>query len=380
MLAGCHKNRYQEMDNIFYINFYLNSIKAQLILASANLSEYDRAQNRQRAADGKWTKSTSVMSDVEKLNTFLDKNQKIWKADSSDRQKSISDIAKNLAETQNLVNGDEEIRKKISNELAPALSQKDDLTGIEIEERKRVISDLDDKLSELLPKNQVNRIITDLLLDIDELDYYAKWNGVKDKATVNLETILATVADIKNPKFADRLNEQATKTFHNIIDRFAPKKSIVAPMVITPNPNPNTTTKPVLTQDEQFYKEIEARVGKDRARIVTQQKTREQLKQVAENTQKLFNDIARVTVAGFETSAKKLASAGTGKDVQTMDEVVAELKKIGINVENAVTTFFEDNVEAYYENQSTKGKEQQKRVKAILDKAKQKVQIQKSVT
>jgi uncharacterized protein YukE len=359
-----------------YIDFQSNLIKIQLILAGANLSDYDRAQNRQRAADGKWTKSTSVMSDVEKLNVFLDKDQKIWKADASDRQKLISDIAKNLAETQDLVNGDEETRKKISNELAPALSQSGDLTGIEIEERKRVISDLDDKLSALLPKNQANRIITDLLLDIDELDYYTKWNGVKDKATKTLEETLGTVANIKNPKLADRLNEQATETFHNIIDRFAPKKSTAPP----PLPTATIPPKPELTPDEQFYKEIEMRVGKERARIATQQKTREQLQQIGKNTQKLFNDMATVTVAGFENSVKKLDSVGTKKDVQTMDELGNELEQAGKKVEKAVTSFFEDNVEAYYEKQSVKGKEQQKKVKVILDEAKQKTQIQKSAT
>jgi hypothetical protein len=86
-----------------YTDFQLKILETQLIVAGAQLSDYDREQNRVRSADGKWAKSASAMSDGEKLNVFLDKEQKIWKADTPERQEAIATIAKRLAGTSDPV-------------------------------------------------------------------------------------------------------------------------------------------------------------------------------------------------------------------------------------------------------------------------------------
>lgn len=523
--------------DISYLNFQLGVLEVQLNLAGATLSDYDLSQNRARSADGKWAKSPSALSENEKLDALLEKDRGVWRVDSATRQKQISDIAQTLAKA------DKETQVKILTELAPALSQLgDDLDGVDIEERKRIVSDLDEKLSELLSKNQANRLITDLILDIDEFDYDAKWTGIHEEATANLEETLAKVSTIKSPKLADHVKQ----SFQNTIAQFFPKK----PLPQEPSPeeklrkvqeqevkdaesvvsnlrktqeravknaesavlNLKKAQEPAvkdaesavlnikkaqeklredqaqeqkakdteretkiaerkalnlkriqenLTPEQQFQKTVQETVqeklgkaqeqevkdaksavlnlkeaqeqeAKDAAREVlnlkkaqeqevkeaerevlnlkkaqeqkikdaerevlnlkkaqeqkikdaareaqdgetslarlrTQKQTREQLKQVGKNAQELFNDIATMTVAGFEASTKKLAEAGIGE----------KLEKISQAVEQAVTDFFKNNIEAYYERQSEKGKLQQEVVREILDKAKEKAQAKR---
>ena len=487
--------------DISYLKFQLDVLEIQLNLAGAELSEFDKNQNRVRSADGKWAKSPSALSENEKLDALVEKDRGVWRADSATRQKQISDIAQTLAKA------DQETQKKILAELAPALSRLGgDLDGVDIEERKRIISDLDEKLGKLLSKNQANRLITDLILDIDEFDYDAKWTGIREEATANLEETLAKVSTIKSPKLADHVK----KSFQNTIAQFFPKKplpqepspeeklrkaqeqevkdaeSVVSSLRKTQEQavkdaesavlNLKKAQEPAvkdaesavlnikkaqeklredqvqeqkakdaeretkiaerkalnlkriqenLTPEQQFQKTVqetvqeklgkaqeqevedaksavlnlkkaqeqevkdaerevlnlkkaqeqkikdaerEAQDGKTSlARLQTQKQTREQLKQVGENTQKLFNDIATMTVAGFEASAKKLAEAEIGE----------KLERISQTVEQAVTVFFKNNIEAYYERQSEKGKLQQEVVREILNKAKKKAQAKR---
>lgn len=469
--------------DISYLKFQLDVLEIQLNLAGAELSEFDKNQNRVRSADGKWAKSPSALSENEKLDALVEKDRGVWRADSATRQKQISDIAQTLAKA------DQETQKKILAELAPALSRLGgDLDGVDIEERKRIISDLDEKLGKLLSKNQANRLITDLILDIDEFDYDAKWTGIREEATANLEETLAKVSTIKSPKLADHVK----KSFQNTIAQFFPKKplpqepspeeklrkaqeqevkdaeSVVSSLRKTQEQAVKDAESAVLnikkaqeklredqvqeqkakdaeretkiaerkalnlkriqenlTPEQQFQKTVqetvqeklgkaqeqevedaksavlnlkkaqeqevkdaerevlnlkkaqeqkikdaerEAQDGKTSlARLQTQKQTREQLKQVGENTQKLFNDIATMTVAGFEASAKKLAEAEIGE----------KLERISQTVEQAVTVFFKNNIEAYYERQSEKGKLQQEVVREILNKAKKKAQAKR---
>lgn len=445
-----------------YLQFQINVLEVQLNLAGAELSEFDKSQNRVRSANGKWAKSPSALSENEKLDALLEKDRGMWRVDSATRQKQISDIAQTLAKA------DKETQVKILTELAPALSQLgDDLDGVDIEERKRIVSDLDEKLGKLLSKNQANRLITDLILDIDEFDYDAKWTGVHEETTANLEEALAKVSTIKSPKLADHVR----KSFQNTIAQFFPKK----PLPQEPSPeeklrkaqerevkdaesvvsnlkkaqeklrkaqeqeqkakDAERETKIAerkalnlkriqenLTPEQQFQKTVQEKLGKAQgqevkdaksavlnlkeaqeqeakdaarevlnlkkaqeqkikdaereaqdgeaslARLRTQEQTREQLKQVGKNTQELFNDIAAMTVAGFEASTKKLAEAEIGE----------KLEKISQTVEQAVTDFFKNNIEAYYERQSEKGKLQQEVVREILNKAKKKHKLKEA--
>ncbi|MEG3880607.1 hypothetical protein QT972_24915 [Microcoleus sp. herbarium7] len=369
------------------------------------------------------------MSDDEKINAVLEKDRGVWRADSATRQKQISDIAQSLAKA------DQETRKKILTELAPALSQLGgDLDGVDIEDRKRIVSDLDEKLGKLLPENQANRLVTDLILDIDEFDFDAKWTGMREEATANLEETLAKVSTIKNPTVGDRVKE----SFQNTIAQFFPRK----PLPSEPSPEEkfrkaqeqkvkdaesallnlrkeqeklredqeakiaerkvlnlkkiqenltpeqqfqNTVQDKLRKAQEQKIKDAEREVlnlkkaqeqkvkdvereaqGRETSldRLRTQKQTRERLKQVGKNTQKLFNDIATMTVAGYEASIEKLAEAEIGK----------KLEKISQTVEQAVTDFFKNNIEAYYERQSEKGKLQQVVVRDILNRAKRKAE------
>ena len=383
--------------NTNYLKFQLNILEVQLSLAGAELSEFDKSQNRVRSADGKWAKSPSALSENEKLDALLEKDRGVWRVDSATRQKQISDIA------QTLVEADQETRRKILTELAPALSQLgDDLDGVDIEERKRIVSDLDEQLGKLLSENQANRLITDLILDIDEFDYDAKWTGIHEEATANLEETLAKVSTIKSPKLADHVKQ----SFQNTIAQFFPKKPL--PQEPSPEEKLALELKKIqenLTPEQRFQKTAQEKLRKDQeqkikdterevlnlkkaqeqkikdaarkvqdgetslARLQVQKQTRKQLKQVGENTEKLFNDIAAMTVAGFEASTKKLAEA----------EIGDKLEKISQTVERAVTAFFKDNIEAYYERQSEKGKLQQEIVREILNKAKKKAQAERGV-
>lgn len=331
-----------------YLKFQVDSLEVQLNLA-AELSDYDRAQNRVRSADGKWAKSASAMSDGEKLNVFLDKEQKIWKADTPERQEAIATIAKRLAGTSDPVakvwakvsGGETAYRDAVLKKLAPAvaLSGKD-IKGIDVAERERAISDLDYELQKVLPKSEANKLITELILDVSDYEYKEMALNAKDRTTEALDRALN---DLSAPVKSRTLKETVVDTFKSAADGIL-----------------DSITQANMT-DEEFYENSRKKVQTEINRKAAQAEAREQLKRVGRNTQEMMNDIGTATVAGFEAATKAIGE--TEKKIEAVTQDVA----------GKVSSFFRDNVEAYYEGRSKVGEEKYKKVKAILDKAKIKV-------
>lgn len=331
-----------------YLKFQLDSLEVQLNLA-AELSDYDRQQNRVRSADGKWAKSTSGMSDGEKLTVFLDKEQKIWKADTPERQAAIATIAKRLAGTSDPVakvwakvsGGETAYRDAVLKKLAPAvaLSGKD-VKGIDIDERERAISDLDYELQKVLPKSEANKLITELILDVSDYEYKEMALDAKNRTT---EALDRTLSDLSAPIKNKTLKEVVVDIFKNAADS------------VLDSINQTNMT------DEQFYEGSRKKVQTEINRKAAQAEAREQLKRVGRNTQEMMNDIGTATVAGFEAATKAIGE--TEKKIEAVSQDVA----------GKVSSFFRDNIEAYYEGRSEVGREKYKKVKAILDKAKVKV-------
>lgn len=332
-----------------YLKFQVDSLKVQLNLA-AELSDYDRRQNRVRSADGKWAKSSSAMSDGEKLNVFLDKEQKIWKADTPERQQAIATIAKRLAGTSDPVakvwakvsGGETAYRDAVLKKLAPAvaLSGKD-IKGIDIDERERAISDLDRELQKVLPESEANKLITELILDVSDYEYKEMALDAKDRTTEALDSALS---DLSAPIKSRTLKEIVVQTFKDAADGVINKAIDVA-------------TQRNVT-DEEFYEGSRKKVENEIARKAAQAEAMQQLKRVGRNTQEMMNDIGTATVAGLEAATEAIGQ--TEKKVAAIAQDVAE----------KVSSFFHDNIEAYYEGRSEVGKEKYKKVKAILDKAK----------
>lgn len=336
----------------YYLKFQVDSLEVQLNLA-AELSDYDRAQNRVRSADGKWAKSASAMSDGEKLNVFLDKEQKIWKADTPERQEAIATIAKRLAGTSDPVakvwakvsGGETAYRDAVLKKLAPAvaLSGKD-IKGIDIAERERAISDLDYELQKVLPESEANKLITELILDVSDYEYKEMALDAKDRTTEALDRALN---DLSAPVKSRTLKETVVQIFKDAADGVI-------------NTAIDTATQRNVT-DEQFYEGSRKKVENEIARKAAQAEAREQLKRVGRNTQEMMNDIGTATVAGFEAATKAIG------------ETEKKIEAVAQDVAGKVSSFFRDNVEAYYEGRSKVGEEKYKKVKAILDKAKIKV-------
>lgn len=339
--------------DIPYLRFQLDSLEVQLNLAGATLSDYDLAQNRVRSADGKWAKSASAMSDGEKLNVFLDREQKIWKADTPERQEAIATIAKRLAGSSDPVakawakvsGGETAYRDAVLKKLAPAvaLSGKD-IKGIDIDERERAISDLDYELQKKLPKSEANKLITELILDVSDYEHKEMLLDAKDRTT---EALDRTLSDLSAPIKSRTLKEVVVQTFKDAVDGVINK-------AIDAATQRNVT-------DEEFYEGSRRKVESEIARKAAQAEAREQLKRVGRNTQEMMNDIGTATVAGFEAATKAIG------EVEKKVEVVVQ------DMSEKVSSFFTDNIEAYYEGRSEIGKEKYKKVKAILDKAKVKV-------
>ncbi len=331
-----------------YLKFQVDSLEVQLSLAAA-LSDYDKQQNRVRSADGKWAKSSSAMSDGEKLTVFLDREQKIWKADTPERQEAIATIAKRLAATSDPVakvwakvsGGETAYRDAVLKKLAPAvaLSGKD-IKGIDIDERERAISDLDRELQKVLPESEANKLITELILDVSDYEYKEMALDAKDRTT---EALDSTLSDLSAPIKSKTLKEVVIQTFKDAADG-----------VIDVVTQRNVT-------DEEFYEGSRKKIETEIARKAAQAEAIEQLKRVGRNTQQMMNDIGTATVAGFEAATKAIG------DTEKKVEAVAQ------DVAGKVSSFFRDNIEAYYEGRSEVGKEKYKKVKAILDKAKIKV-------
>lgn len=291
-----------------YLRFQLDSLEIQLNLAAA-LSDYDRQQNRVRSADGKWAKSSSAMSDGEKLNVFLDKEQKIWKADTPERQEAITTIAKRLAGTSDPVakvwakvsGGETTYRDAVLKKLAPAvaLSGKD-IKGIDIDERERAISDLDHKLQKVLPESEANKLITELILDVSDYEYKEMALDAKDRTT---EALDRTLSDLSAPIKNKTLKEVVVDTFKNAADS------------VLDSINQSNMT------DEQFYEGSRKKVQTEINRKAAQAEAREQLKRVGRNTQEMMNDIGTATVAGFEAATKAIGE--TEKKIEAVAQDVA---------------------------------------------------------
>ena len=331
-----------------YTEFQLNILEIQLMLADAELSDFDRQQNRVRSPDGRWTTSPSAMSDGEKLNLYLDKEQKVWKADTPERKEAIATIAKKLAGSTNAVvkiwnkitGGEAAFRDKLLKKLAPAVALSgNDLKEIDIDERERVISDLDYALQEVLSKREANTLITELILDVNDYEHEEMTFEAKSRATVSLDK---TLSDLGTPIKSQTLKEVVIQTFKNAAD------GVIAAV----------TQKNM--SDEEFYEGSRKKVQNEINRKEAQAETLEQLKRVGRNTQEMMNDIGSATIAGFEAATKAIGDAE--KNMETVARDVAD----------KVSSFFRDNIEAYYEGRSEVGKEKYKKVKAILDKAKAK--------
>lgn len=332
------------------------------MLADAELSDFDRQQNRVRSADGRWTTSPSAMSDGEKLNLYLDKEQKVWKADTPERKEAIATIAKRLADKPSSVaenwakvtrrKNTKAFRDDVLKKLAPAVALSgNDIKAIDVDERERVISDLDYALQEVLSKREANTLITELILDVNDYEHEEMTVEAKRRTTVSLDETLSDLsAPIKSRTLKSRtLKEIVIQTFKNAAD------GVIAAV----------TQKNM--SDEEFYegsrKKVQTEINRKEAEInrkEVQAEVREQLKRVGSNTQEMMNDIGSATIAGFEAATKAIGDAE--KNMETVARDVAD----------KVSSFFRDNIEAYYEGRSEVGKEKYKKVKAILDKAKAK--------
>jgi len=320
------------------------------MLADAELSDFDRQQNRVRSADGRWTTSPSAMSDGEKLNLYLDKEQKVWKADTPERKEAIATIAKRLADKPSSVaenwakvtrrKNTKAFRDDVLKKLAPAVALSgNDIKAIDVDERERVISDLDYALQEVLSKREANTLITELILDVNDYEHEEMIFEAKRRTTVSLDE---TLSDLSAPIKSRTLKEIVIQTFKNAAD------GVIAPV----------TQKNM--SDEEFYEGSRKKVQTEINRKEAQAEVREQLKRVGSNTQEMMNDIGSATIAGFEAATKAIGDAE--KNMETVARDVAD----------KVSSFFRDNIEAYYEGRSEVGKEKYKKVKAILDKAKAK--------
>jgi hypothetical protein len=338
-----------------YTKVQFSLIETQLIAASAQLSDYDKRQNRARSADGKWAKSSSAMSDGEKLTVFLDKEQKIWKADTPERQAAIATIAQRLAGTNDTVakvwgkvsGAETAYRDAALKKLAPAvaLSGKD-VKGIDIDERERAIADLDIELKKLLPESEANKLITELILDVSDYEYQEMAINAKDRTTESLENALKELsAPIEG--WMSKEKEVVVQTFKNAVDKIV-------------NGAIDAITQRNVS-DEEFYEGSRKKVENEIKRKTAQAEKLEQLKRIGRNSQDFMDDVATATVVGLEVATKKIDTAGK------------ELEEASQEVSEKVADFFKNNVEAYYEGRSKIGADKHKKVKAILDKAKIKV-------
>lgn len=336
------------------------------MLASAELSDYDRQQGRVRGWDGRWEKNTSAMSENEKLAVSLDKEQKIWKADTPERQEAITTIAKRLAGATDssreawatVSGGKQAYRDTVLKKLAPAvaLSGKD-IKGIDIDERERAISDLDYVLQELLPEREANKLITELILDVGDYEHEEMTVEAKRRATVSLEK---TLSDLSAPIKKQTLKEVILQTFEDsvnrIIDKATQRKMSDEEFYEGSRKKIQTEIDNKVAEAEKSRKKVQTEINRKEA----QAEAREQLKRVGRNTQEMMDDIGSATIAGFGVMGKAIGDTGEN------------LEKVSRDVSDKVSSFFRDNIEAYYEGRSEVGKEKYKKVKAILDKAKAK--------
>ena len=341
-----------------YTKIQFSLLETQLIAASAQLSDYDKRQNRVRSADGKWTKSSFAMSDGEKLTVFLDKEQKIWKADTPERQEAIATIAQRLAGTNDTVakvwskvsGAETAYRDAVLKKLAPAvaLSGKD-IKGIDIDERERAISDLDIELKKLLPESEANKLITELILNVSDYEYQVMAIDAKDRTTESLENALNELsAPIESQsKPLKKVKDVVVQTFKTAVEK-------ILSGAIDAITQRNVSV-------EEFYEGSRKKAENEIKRKAAQAETLEQLKRVGRNSQKFMDDVATATVAGLEIATKNFDAASK------------ELEEASREVSSKVADFFKNNVEAYYEGRSKIGADKYKKIKAILDKAKIKV-------
>lgn len=119
----------------------------------------------------------------------------------------------------------------------------------------------------------------------------------------------------------------------------------------------------------------------------------ERIGRIGDNLSQLASDVSSITLAGFAIAAEKVVEADTGRDIKSMGDIKEEfakssdfvmseesaflssqgdgLKNLAERVSNSVTPFFTTNVEAYYEERSEVGENQQAVVREILQRAKE---------
>ncbi|NJK76355.1 MAG: hypothetical protein HC942_23120 [Microcoleus sp. SU_5_6] len=197
-----------------------------------------------------------------------------------------------------------------------------------------------------MPDRQANRIVTDLLLDTDEIDFKAIWDEAETTALVDLEATLQNIVAHSAPETpAQKVKGAVKDTFKKISKavwlNFLPARD-----------------------EAELYEKTELHIHIKRSK---------QLQEVGENAKKLLDDIASISIAGFESSIQMLSKLEIDKKANTASEIAQQVAKESRETFGRTVKFFQENAEAYYATRSAEGEKQRKEIEKIVEKRNRKM-------